>query len=53
MERERPLKGVSNARTPWIKGNIKLTFGSDEMGRLSSTENSVSAATNPLMLLVN
>jgi hypothetical protein len=50
MERERPLKGVSKAIRPWMRGNIRFCLESEEMGRLSRTEKRVSAATKPLIL---
>jgi hypothetical protein len=39
---------VSKEIKPWIRGNISLVFGSEEIGRLERTEKRVSAATNPL-----
>jgi hypothetical protein len=49
MERERPLKGVSKAISPWMRGNIRFCLESEETGRLSRTEKRVSAATKPLV----
>lgn len=53
MLRERPLKGVSKAIRPWMRGNIRFCLESEETGRLSRTEKRVSAATKPLVLGVS
>lgn len=50
MERERPLKGVSKAIRPWMRGNIRFCLESEKTGRLSKTEKRLSAATKPLVL---